>query len=299
MRIVFIGCVDFSCALLGKVLTLPDAEVVGVVTRESSGFNADFCSLKSLADQANIPCFLDAGNRQDEMATWITALSPDVIYCFGWPYLLRNKILTLPALGVIGYHPTALPKNRGRHPIIWTLALGLTETASSFFFMDDGADSGDVLSQKKLEVREEDDAGSLYGQLKEIALNQVEEFTPLLATGNYPRIPQDHARANYWRKRSKSDGKIDWRMPAHGIYNLVRALTKPYVGAHVEIAGLEIKVWCCEALNEAYPQELIENLEPGRVLAANPEGLDIRCGQGVVRLTKHEFQTLPQVGAYL
>jgi methionyl-tRNA formyltransferase len=88
-------------------------------------------------------------------------------------------------------------------------------------------------------------------------------------------------------------------MPAYGIYNLVRALTKPYVGAHVEIAGLEIKVWCCEALSETYPQELIENLEPGRVLAANAEWLDIRCGQGVVRLTKHEFQTLPQVGAYL
>ncbi len=299
MRIVFIGCVDFSCALLGKVLTLPDAQVVGVVTRESSGFNADFCSLKLLADQANVPCFIDAGNRQDEMATWITALSPDVIFCFGWPYLLRNEILMLPALGVIGYHPTALPKNRGRHPIIWTLALGLTETASSFFFMDAGADSGDVLSQKELEVLEEDDAGSLYGRLEEIALNQVGEFTPLLANGNYPRIPQDHALANYWRKRGKSDGKIDWRMPARGIYNLVRALTKPYVGAHVEAAGLEIKVWCCQVLNAAYPQELIENLEPGRVLAANAEGLDIRCGQGVVRLTRHEFQTLPQVGAYL
>jgi len=299
MRIIFMGCVNFSSALLDKVLALPNAEVVGVVTRMSSNFNADFCSLKTQADQANIPIFLDVGNRQEEIVVWMASLSPDVVYCFGWPYLLREEILGIPSLGVIGYHPTALPKNRGRHPIIWTLALGLTETASSFFFMDEGADTGDLLSQKKLKVREEDDAETLYERLKQLALNQVEEFTPFLTTGNFLRTPQNHARANYWRKRGRSDGKIDWRMPARGIYNLVRALTKPYVGAHVEVVGLEIKVWCCEVLNEAYPQEWIAHLEPGRVLASNAEGLDIRCGYGVVRLTKHEFQTLPQVGTYL
>ena len=69
MRIVFIGCVDFSHALLNHVLSLPNVEVVGVVTRESSNFNTDFRSLKPLSDQANIPCFLDAGNRQEEMST--------------------------------------------------------------------------------------------------------------------------------------------------------------------------------------------------------------------------------------
>lgn len=299
MRIVFMGCVYFSHALLGKVLTLPDAEVVGVVTRESSTFNTDFCSLRPLADQANIPCFLDAGNRQEEMAAWITLLTPDVIYCFGWPYLLRKTILRIPLLGLIGFHPTALPKNRGRHPIIWTLVLGLTETASSFFFMDESVDSGDVLSQKRLDVQEEDDAATLYERLKEVALNQVEEFTPLLAAGDFPRIPQNHEKANIWRKRGRADGKIDWRMPANGIYNLVRALTKPYPGAHIEVAGAEIKVWRCEILCEINPQDELSNLEPGRVLAANANGLDVRCGDGVVRLKIHEFQTLPQAGDYL
>lgn len=299
MRVVFIGCVDFSYALLDKVLILPDAEVVGVITRESSNFNADFCSLKALADRSNIPCFLDAGNRQAEMATWMASLSPDVIYCFGWPYLLGKEILGISSLGVIGYHPTALPRNRGRHPIIWTLALGLTETASSFFFMDEGADSGDLLSQKSLDVRREDDAATLYARLKEIALKQVQEFTPLLCSGTFSRTPQNHAYANHWRKRSKADGKIDWRMPSEGISNLVRALSNPYPGAHIEYEGSEVKVWQCEVLKEGYLQKEILNLEPGRVLAATIMGVDIRCGEGVIRLTKHDFRTLPQVGAYL
>ena len=299
MRIVFIGCVDFSYVLLSQLLSLPDAEIVGVVTRESSNFNTDFRSLKPLSDQADIPCFLDAGNRQEEMSTWITSLSPDVIYCFGWPYLLQKAVLEIPSSGVIGYHPTALPRNRGRHPIIWTLALGLTETASSFFFMDEGADSGDILSQKSLGVGREDDAATLYARLKEMALSQVREFTPLLATGNFPRTPQDHSKANYWRKRSKMDGKIDWRMPSEGVYNLVRALTNPYPGAHIEFEGSEIKVWQCEVLKEDYPDEIILDIEPGRVLATANRGVDVRCGEGVVRLTKHDFCTLPQVGTYL
>ena len=299
MRIVFIGCVDFSYALLSQALSLPDAEVVGVVTRESSNFNKDFRSLKPLSDQADIPCFLDAGNRQKEISIWITSLSPDVIYCFGWPYLLQKEILEIPPLGVIGYHPTALPKNRGRHPIIWTLALGLTETASSFFFMDEGADSGDILSQKSLDVGREDDAETLYARLKEVALSQVREFTPTLATGNFSRAPQDHSKANYWRKRSKMDGKIDWRMPPEGICNLVRALTNPYPGAHIEFEGSEIMVWQCAVLRDSYPDEKISNLEPGRVLASSTEGVDTRCGEGVVRLTKYDFHTLPQVGTCL
>lgn len=299
MRIVFIGCVDFSYTLLSQVLSLPDAKVVGVVTRESSNLNTDFRSLKPLSDQANIPCFLDAGNRQKEISTWITSLSPDVIYCFGWPYLLQKAILEIPPLGVIGYHPTALPKNRGRHPIIWTLALGLIETASSFFFMDEGADSGDILSQKSLDVGREDDATTLYARLKEMALSQVREFTLLLATGSFPRSPQDHSKANYWRKRSKMDGKIDWRMPSEGVYNLVRALTNPYPGAHIEFEGSEIKVWQCETLKEGHPDEIILNIEPGRVLATANRNVDVRCGEGVVRLTKHDFCTLPQVGTYL
>ena len=299
MRIVFIGCVDFSYALLSQVLSLPDAKVVGVVTRESSNFNTDFRSLKPLSDQAGIPCFLDAGNHQKEMSAWITSLSPDVIYCFGWPYLLQKAILEIPSLGVIGYHPTALPRNRGRHPVIWTLALGLTETASSFFLMDEGTDSGDILSQKSLGVVREDDAATLYARLKEMAISQVREFTPLLTAGNFPRAPQDRSKANYWRRRSKADGKIDWRMPPEGIYNLVRALTNPYSGAHIEFEGTEIKVWRCEVLKEGYPDEKISNLEPGRVLAASTVEVDIRCAEGVVRLLKHDFLTLPQVGTCL
>jgi methionyl-tRNA formyltransferase len=232
------------------------------------------------------------------MALWMQRLSPDIVYCFGWSYLLRQSILAIPRFGVIGYHPTKLPQNRGRHPIIWALALGLKETASSFFYMDEGADSGDLISQETLEITQDDTAKTLYARLQELALEQVEVFTAQLVSGENIRLPQCHEHANYWRKRNTQDGQIDWRMPAEGIYNLVRALTHPYVGAHFLHHGQEVCVWACK-ISEGYRQEDILHVEPGRVLSCNQQHIDVRCGDGVICLMEHEMLELPLVGAYL
>ncbi|MFL0606839.1 formyltransferase family protein [Cylindrospermopsis raciborskii G7] len=281
---------------------MPSVDIVGIVTRSNSNFNADFCSLIPIAKRCGIPFFVDSKNNQNDMEHWIKSRSPDIVYCFGWSYLLKKEILSLPKLGVIGYHPTALPKNRGRHPIIWALALGLTETASSFFIMDEGADSGDLISQKKVIISNTDNAASLYSKLTSVALKQVETFTSLLASGKIQRIPQDHTQSNYWRKRTKLDGKIDWRMSTKGIYNLVRALAKPYPGAHCEYNSNEIKIWGCKIILNDHDDLFISkfaHIEHGRVVSSSVEGIDIRCGNGVIRLTQHEFSELPLAGVCL
>ncbi len=299
MRVVFIGCVAYSAATLRALIPSEACQLVGVVTRRASAktteMNADFCSLETIAAEARIPCFLAQGNQQGELADWIASKAPDVIYCFGWSYLLRSRILAIAPLGVVGYHPAALPRNRGRHPIIWALALGLRETASSFFFMDEGADSGDLLSQRRLEIHDEDDAASLYRRLTELSLVQIAEFTPALSRGTHQRIPQDHALANVWRKRGHLDGQIDWRMSADSVHNLVRALTRPYVGAHCLWQGEEVKIWKVRALSAAG----LDGLEPGKVLEQAGGRLIIKCGDGAVELVEHGFGRLPPAGAYL
>ncbi len=296
MRIVFIGCVQFSFEMLKYLLlNVRDAQIVGVVTRRESSFNADFSSLDSLIEEFKIPCYYADEANYIEMTDWIEDLKPDVMYCFGWSYLLKREIIDIPPIGVIGYHPAALPANRGRHPIIWALALGLSKTASTFFFIDEGTDTGDILSQVFVSIEEKDDALSLYKKLISVALLQVEEFTKTLVNDTYLRVSQDHSCANYWRKRTVEDGKIDWRMPARGIYNLVRALTRPYTGAHCIYQGQEVKIWRTEITDLEY-----RNIEPGKVITIE-EGstILIKCGDGVLRLVEHEFEILPKVGEYL
>lgn len=297
MKILFIGCVQFSYNALNHLLSLqyPNLELVGIVTRKESPVNSDFQSLEPIAKQYKIPYFLAKKNDQDSMANWIKQLDVDVVYCFGWSYLLKTEILSLPKLGVIGYHPTNLPENRGRHPIIWALALGLDETASTFFFMDEGADSGDILSQKEIAIDSEDNAEILYEKLTHIAMEQLEAFTYDLLMEKHERIPQDHSKANYWRKRSKKDGEIDWRMSASSIYNLVRALSYPYPGAHCIVNGKEIKVWKTQFANAAG----LENHEAGKILHVRHSKITIKCGEGAIILTEHELKELPKEGSYL
>ncbi len=293
MKIVLIGGVKFSAVMLEQLLNLPD-EVVGVCTKESRFSNSDQFDLGPLAIQHEIPFKHVADVNDTENLEWIASLEPDLICCFGWSQLLGTRLLGIPHNGVIGFHPAALPSNRGRHPIIWALALGLTETASTFFLMDEGADSGDIVSQRYIAIDEDDDAGTLYGKITATAASQVQEFIPNLSHGNVNRVTQDHSKANYWRKRTHTDGRIDWRMSNTAIHNLVRALTVPYSGAHFDYKDQQVKVWRAEIVEEP-----MANLEPGLVLAVDFGLIIVKTGRGAIRLLAMEPAVDIKVGDYL
>jgi methionyl-tRNA formyltransferase len=293
MRIVFIGSVKFSEQALNKLVDIKSS-IVGVCTLEYSDFNSDHVDLSPLSRKNNIPVRYTPSINSEEVFDWISDLAPDVIFCFGWSRLIKKKLLNIPPLGVIGFHPALLPANRGRHPLIWSLILGLKETGSSFFFMDEGADSGDILSQRNVPISEIDDVGTLYDKVSKTALKQIEQFVPTLANTTSKRLPQDHSKANYWRKRGQLDGRIDWRMSAQTIHNLVRGLAKPYVGAHFNCDGKDIKVWKTKTVNKT-----TRNIEPGKILSVDARGVVVKTGIGAVRLVDIEPQIIMEEGKYL
>jgi methionyl-tRNA formyltransferase len=293
VKILFIGTVEFSYQALIKLIAL-DADIAGVCTKEKSKFNSDFADLTPLCRKNNIPFkFVDDINSVENI-NWIKNLKPDIIFCFGWSNLIKKELLTLAPMGVVGFHPAALPQNRGRHPLIWALALGLKQSASTFFFMDEGADTGDILSQEYFDILYEDDAKSLYDKVTSVALKQIEDFLPKLQNNSFQRIKQNHNKANTWRKRGKNDGKIDFRMTANAIYNLVRALTKPYVGAYIEYKGEEISVWKVEEIN--FDEK---NIEFGKVLENDGTRIMVKTYDKAIRIIEHDFKELPKVGEYL
>lgn len=198
--------------------------------------------------------------------------------------------------GVVGFHPAALPRNRGRHPIIWALALGLSETASSFFMLDAGADTGQIISQVKLPILYEDTARTLYDKIMNTAKQQLLELWGHICEGSVCVIDGENQQANTWRKRNKDDGKIDWRMSSTNIYNLVRALTKPYVGAHFEYDNREYKVWQVSEL----PDDGFENIEPGKIISVSADGkFRVKSGKGIVEVLQYDGSFIPEGGRYL
>jgi methionyl-tRNA formyltransferase len=294
MKIAFIGAIEFSRRTLELLIEMKQ-DVVGVCTLKDSNFNTDHCDLAVLCQENHIPWSYTPNINSAESIKWLADRKPDIIFCFGWSKLLGDKVLNLASLGVVGYHPAALPANRGRHPLIWALCLGLKETASTFFFMDEGADTGDILSQLKVEISDEDNATTLYEKITLHALDQIKIFVPQLESGSFPRKPQDHKQANIWRKRNKADGQIDWRMSALNIHNLVRSLAKPYPGAHFISKGKGITVWKSKVVQN-YPT----NIEPGKVISIiNDEEPLISCGEQVIQLLETEPKHNLNIGEYL
>src|SRR3989338_6783437 len=295
MKSIFIGTVEFSKLALERLCSIGQ-EISLVITRRRSDVNSDFADITDLCRKFNIETLFIEDVGYNDLVKIIKKINPEVIFCFGWSQLIKKDILDLPKVGVIGFHPALLPYNRGRHPIIWALALGLKETGSTFFFMDEGADTGDIISQRIIPIDYLDDARSLYDKISDMALRQIEEFVPKLNNGSYRCYNQDHAVANSWRKRTMVDGQIDWRMSSFSIYNLVRALTKPYVGSHFICCGEVVKVWKVEEiiLNN------VDNIEPGKVLDVFEDGsFLVKAGVNCIKIVDHEGAININKGQYL
>lgn len=294
MKICYIGCVHSSVVLL-ETLIHNGKDIVGVVTRSDSNYNSDFESLIPLCREWNIPFVCADQITKEEMEKFIKNCMPDTIYCFGWSKLIEKQILMIPAMGSIGFHPALLPYNRGRHPLIWALALGLKQTASTFFQMTTEADAGDIISQENVEIAYEDDAQTLYQKILNAAIKQVLEFTEYAEMyGKFPFV-KANVGGNIWRKRGKRDGEIDWRMSSESIYNLIRALTHPYVGAHFCNKEKEYKIWKAK-VNHEY---VSDNLEPGKILQVNStQDFLVKTGDGAIRILDCDEIVL-QEGEYL
>lgn len=294
MNVLFIGTVEFSKHML-LTLIKTKMNIVSIITKEKSDFNSDFCDLAPIAIQNNIEYKYVKNINHENNISYIKEKQPDVIFCLGWSQLLCKEILDIPKFGVIGYHPALLPFNRGRHPIIWALVLGLEKTGSTFLKLNPKADEGEIISQKIVPISYYDTAFTMQNKLVEVAKNQLTQIVEYLIKGNLPLKKQDINKGNTWRKRCKEDGKIDWRMSSYSIYNLVRALTNPYPGAYTLVNGKEVNIWKVE---EVEFKE--KNVEPGKILKILSDGtVIVKTGENAVRILEPLMGNVLSEGEYL
>lgn len=297
MRIVFAGAVDFSRHCLGELFR-QNCDVVGVFNpeRQDARMNSDYADLAPLATAHGVPVYRIRKINSPESVDLVRSLDPDILLVFGFSQLISTEILKVPPLGCIGTHPALLPRDRGRHPLIWALVDGLGESGLTFFYLDEGADSGDILWQRPFPITTNDDAGTLYARVKELASEGIRELLPQLESGTAPRYRQDPARATYRRKRTEADGEIDWSGSALTVYNLIRALTRPYPGARTFAGDRRLVVWRSR-LPSLFPSS--RPGLPGEVLHTTHDGLLVQSGDGVVELLEWECSGALKVGTRL
>jgi methionyl-tRNA formyltransferase len=274
-----------SGAEVAAVVTLP-----GPIDPNRSGQ----CSFDEIASDLGARLIETADVNSPETIATLREADPDLIFVVGWSQLVMDEFIGLPRLGVLGMHPTLLPRHRGRAAIPWAILSGLAKTGVTLFQIADGtADSGPIVGQVEVPIVPDETATTLYEKVTAAHLDLVREYVPKLLDGTVERAPQDTHRASAWPKRTPADGIIDWETRAPYLYDWVRAQTRPYPGAFTYLGDEKLVVW------RARPVEINEDAPAGTVVALDGADAVVACGEGGLVLEEVEGVAEVPVGAQL
>ena len=280
LRIVLAGSVGSSRLTL-QTLLRHQANVVGVLELVPDDPTAvsGFARLNDVAAEANVPCVGFQKLNEPHIVEQVREWRPDLLFVVGLSQLVKAELLAVPKLACVGFHPTLLPRGRGRAPVAW-LVHDATPGAANFFVMDEGADSGPILVQEPFDVRPTDDAASVTTSLEQAIIRALDRWLPKLLAGEWDPQPQDDTAATYYGKRAPEDGWIDWNKSAREIDALIRAVSRPHPGAFTFHKDRKLLVWRSE-LDATTPFRGVI----GRVLLTDSQrGVLVQTGDGLIWL---------------
>lgn len=281
MRTVLLGAVRSTEVAL-DALARSGAPPVLLITLlpELAGRHSDYVDLHPTAVEHHVEVLDTSSVKSEEAREALRSAGADLLLVVGWSEILPAALLDTPAFGSLGYHPAPLPAMRGRAVIPWTILTERTETAGTVFWLAPGLDDGDIAYQVPFEVASSETARSLYDKHMVALEEMMSAVAAASSPGQIPRRPQNHSEATYCAQRKPVDGLIDWDQPAERLDRLIRATTRPYPGAKSlrERGRLEVNIW------QASPVPAPFDAVPGQVVALDPLGAVVACGQGFLRL---------------
>jgi methionyl-tRNA formyltransferase len=283
MRIVFVGTGEIGVPTLDALLNT-EHELVGVVTQPDKPVGREQriepTPIKKAAAKTTIPIVQPARIKDQSSIAEIRAFKPDVIVVMAYGQILPRDVLKIPGVACLNLHASLLPRWRGAAPIQAAIAAADCETGITVMYMDEGLDTGDILLQRKIEIRTEETGGSLHDRLAQIAPEALVESLRLLAAGNAPRIPQDDACATYAPKLKREHGETNWSESAEAIERKIRAFN-PWPGAFMKLNDQKLKIFSASVV------EL--NGRPGEILRSEKD-LVVAAGKGAVSLGQVQLE---------
>lgn len=290
LRIVFMGTPDFAVPALDALIAAGH-EILCVYTQAprpaGRGQRERRSAVHEYAGRRDLPV---RHPRRLADADALTGLSPDVVVVAAYGLILPAAMLQEPLLGCVNIHASLLPRWRGAAPIQRAIMAGDDETGVTVMQMDEGLDTGAILSQRRRPIRPEDDAGTLHDALAGMGARLVVETLAEMAEGGLRARPQPDDGATYAAKIDRAETRIDWRRPASEIHRQVRAFS-PHPGAWFEAGSTRIRVLAARPMTGTAPP-------PGTVI---DDGPTIACGSGALRLERlqREGRKAVDAGAFL
>ncbi len=291
MRVVFAGTPDFARAAFERlhaagftialVLTQPDRPAGRGMKLQASPVKR-FALERGLALAQPRSLRLDGKYPADAAAARdaIAQVRADVMVVAAYGLILPKWVLQAPRLGCLNIHASLLPRWRGAAPIHRAVEAGDRETGVTIMQMDEGLDTGDMLLAAPVPIGNADTTGSLHDKLAVLGGRLVVEALELAACAGLRPVRQPQAGVTYANKIDKAEAAIDWSQPAEAIARRIRAFD-PFPGAQATLQGEVLKLWAAEAVASS---PVDSQTAHGRIAAGSPTGIDVQCGQGLLRV---------------
>jgi methionyl-tRNA formyltransferase len=282
MKIIFAGTPDFSLPAL-QMLLLGQHPLVAVYTQPDRpagrGRKLTASPVKQLAKKNNIHVYQPYKLSDDEVLDNLCRLKPDLMIVVAYGLLLPQAVLDLPRLGCINIHASLLPRWRGAAPIQRAIIAGDHETGVSLMQMEAGLDSGPVLASQRCAIHLNETGGQLHDRLAGMGAGLLKKNLEGIETGHLVSCQQDESRVTYAKKIEKQEAVIDWQHDAAAIARQVAAYN-PWPVAETAREGECLRIWEASVVNRA------ATARPGTVIDESREGIDVACGEDILRIAR-------------
>lgn len=205
----------------------------------------------------------------------LKGLHPDLLLVMGWYYKVPRRFREIANKGAVGIHNSLLPKYRGGAPLVWAMINDESKAGTSLFYLEDDIDSGDVLEQRAVSIREEDSIKEVYKKANHEGMKILKRQLPLIERGDVNPTPQNEQDATRYPQRSPEDGLINWNWDARRIWNFIRAQTRPYPGAFGMYAGHKLRIWEAEIIRS----ESNKKRTPGLICECSEDSFVVETGE--------------------
>lgn len=258
MNLIFCGTPQFAVPALEKLLAenfTMDLVITNPDEPSGRGYEPKSPPVKQVAERAGLKVFQPASLKDPATKAFLSNFHPEVMVVVAYGHILPSWMIDLPRLGCVNLHASLLPKYRGAAPVQWTLIHGERTTGVTTMKIDAGLDTGDILLQREVEIRDGDTTETLSERLSLVGAELLLETLRGLERGEITPRPQDHQRATLAPILKKKDGRVDWTLAADDIARRVRGL-RPWPGAYTSFRGKNLHLWTASAAFTPAPAQL-------------------------------------------
>lgn len=287
LRLIFAGTPDFAAIALSALIHT-EHDVVAVYTQPDRpagrGQKLHTSPVKEVALANNIPVLQPENFKSTETREILKSFNADIMIVAAYGLILPQAVLDIPRSGCLNIHASLLPRWRGAAPIQRAIAAGDKETGITIMQMDAGLDTGDILHCIHTPIRDDETGGSLHDRLAAIGADAIVETLSKLGNNQLHPVKQDGALATYAHKLDKTEAEINWQDSAINIERQIRAFN-PWPVAHTHLLNNTLRIWSAKAI-QAESKNMTQILPAGSIIELSGKGIDIVCGQGVLRILK-------------